>query len=296
MLYRNDGNRFNQRPPRNARSRNARPSAPDACVSRGASRHTRPQATSPRETTATAKKLVRMPTRSATLPNSGPTTLPATAAPNAVPIVWPRRSDGPAMVSQASAPANVAESRCPLEDSRRRQRDRAVGGGEHHARDREDDETAEHRPPLPDPHCDQTAADPADDRARAERPEQQAGLRLGEVVLLGVRRDERGDRAEQHRVDEHRGRDEEPEPPHPSRIRARKSAPSRWPPRPTSRLTAAEATADRRAINLGCSVLGARRNLHGSRCVSTLPESISSQNAGEIVGRRKRELELTVST
>ena len=42
-----------------------------------------------------------------------------------------------------------------------------------------------------------------------------------------------------------------------------KNAPSRWRLRPASRLTAAEATADRRAINLGRSVLGASGTLGG---------------------------------
>ena len=42
------------------------------------------------------------------------------------------------------------------------------------------------------------------------------------------------------------------------------NAPSRWRLRPASRLTAAEATATRRAINLGRSVLGASQTLGGS--------------------------------
>jgi hypothetical protein len=42
---------------------------------------------------------------------------------------------------------------------------------------------------------------------------------------------------------------------------ANENAPSRWRLRPASRLTAAEATADRRTFNLGRSVLGASRNL-----------------------------------
>jgi len=42
-----------------------------------------------------------------------------------------------------------------------------------------------------------------------------------------------------------------------SSVFPRKNAPSRWPLRPTFRLTSAEATADRRAINLRRSVLGA---------------------------------------
>ena len=45
--------------------------------------------------------------------------------------------------------------------------------------------------------------------------------------------------------------------------RAHENAPSRWRLRPASRLTAAEATADRGAINLGRSVLGASRTLGG---------------------------------
>ena len=43
----------------------------------------------------------------------------------------------------------------------------------------------------------------------------------------------------------------------------RRNAPSRWRLRPASRLTSAEAGADRRAINLGRSVLGASRTLGG---------------------------------
>ena len=46
--------------------------------------------------------------------------------------------------------------------------------------------------------------------------------------------------------------------------RSKESAPSRWRLRPTIRLTSAEATATRRVINLGHSVLGATRTLGGS--------------------------------
>src|SRR5262249_54327070 len=46
-------------------------------------------------------------------------------------------------------------------------------------------------------------------------------------------------------------------------VRTRKNAPSRWRLRPASRLTSAEAGADRRAINLVRSVLGAPRTLGG---------------------------------
>ena len=45
--------------------------------------------------------------------------------------------------------------------------------------------------------------------------------------------------------------------------RGTKNAPSRWRLRPTFRLTTAEATAYRRAINLGRSVLGARQTVGG---------------------------------
>jgi len=46
----------------------------------------------------------------------------------------------------------------------------------------------------------------------------------------------------------------------------RKSTPRRWLPRPTSQLTAAEATACRRAINLRRSVLGANGTLRRGSC------------------------------
>ena len=51
----------------------------------------------------------------------------------------------------------------------------------------------------------------------------------------------------------------------------RRNAPSRWRLRPAFRLTAAEAAADRRAINLGRSVLGASRTL--GRCDRPVKES-----------------------
>ena len=182
------------------------------------------------------------------------------------------------MVSQASAPANVAELAAPW-STRAAASATALSAVANITL-----AIARTTNPPRRSAADRSAS--RSDRRRSRRRSRprrtlRAGVRpgLGEVVLLGVRRDERGDRAEQHRVHEHRCRDEEPESPHASRIRARKNAPSRWPPRPTSRLTAAEATADRRAINLGCSVLGARRNLHGSRSVSTLPASNSPQNA-----------------
>jgi hypothetical protein len=62
-----------------------------------------------------------------------------------------------------------------------------------------------------------------------------------------------------------------------------RNAPSRWRPRPASRLTAAEATATRRAINLGRSVLGAIGNLRepwaraqvGARSLSRKERTIS---------------------
>ena len=49
----------------------------------------------------------------------------------------------------------------------------------------------------------------------------------------------------------------------PPKTGPQRNAPSRWRLRPAFRLTAAEAAADRRAINLGRSVLGASRTLRG---------------------------------
>jgi hypothetical protein len=59
----------------------------------------------------------------------------------------------------------------------------------------------------------------------------------------------------------------------PESTRAQRNAPSRLRLRPTFRLTAAEATADRRAINLGHSVLGASRTLWGAARVVKASES-----------------------
>jgi hypothetical protein len=57
----------------------------------------------------------------------------------------------------------------------------------------------------------------------------------------------------------------------------KENAPSRWRLRPASRLTAAEATADRRAINLGRSVLGASGTLGApSRAVKETEPEVSA--------------------
>ena len=111
---------------------------------------------------------------------------------------------------------------------------------------------------------------PAEHGAETERGDQEARAGVGEPELVGVARDQRRERDEQHRVDEQDRADEDEQASHdaePSRAHAARSgnenAPSRWLPRPTSRLTSAEATADRRAINLRRSVLGALGTLAG---------------------------------
>jgi hypothetical protein len=65
-----------------------------------------------------------------------------------------------------------------------------------------------------------------------------------------------------------------------------KNAPSRWRLRPASRLTAAEATADRRAINLGRSVLGAS----GTLWTRSFPVKNRTAEFGAICDNSDREV------
>ena len=110
----------------------------------------------------------------------------------------------------------------------------------------------------------EAARDATEKRAGAVRADEKPGAGLREVELLRVPRDERRQRREEQRVDEDDRADEEEKAAHAARSDtacAKRNAPSRLRPRPTFRLTAAEATTTRRAINLRRSVLGASGTL-----------------------------------
>ena len=101
------GSVFSQRPPRNRGSRNALARPEVEIGSAGVARGTVAIPANTNATTATAANDGRVPTRSATPPNKGPSTAPKTAAPKAVPMTSPRRSRGAVTASHASAPAHV---------------------------------------------------------------------------------------------------------------------------------------------------------------------------------------------
>ena len=140
---------------------------------------------------------------------------PKTAAPNAVPISSPRRSRGAATVSQANAPAHVIVLETPWTNRARP----SVQGPSAAAkaklarasRSTSPATTASFGPYL---RRGQPAGDGAEQRAGAERPDEQPGAGLREPELVRVAGHERRERPEQHRVDEHDHADQEQKPAH----------------------------------------------------------------------------------
>ena len=140
---------------------------------------------------------------SATPPNIGPATNPSTASPNTVPSAWPRRSRGALIATHARARRPGRGARHTLDEPGDPERDRPAGERERETGKRQDGEP-EQKPALrPDPPDEQAARDAADEGARPVRPEQRAGLELRQVVRVGEVGEERDDRPEQHRVEEH---------------------------------------------------------------------------------------------
>ena len=203
-----------------------------------------------------------MPTRSATPPKHGPRTAPKIATPNVVPITSPRRSRGAVTEIHASAPAQVAVLAIPW-TNRATPSATALSAAAKAKLAIASRSSAPTTCALRPEACrSEAAGDASEQRAGAVRADEETGARLREVELVGVRRHERRQRREEERVDEDDRADEDEEAAHRRRAYARKeNAPSRWRPRPTFRLTTAEATTTRRAINLRHSVLGASRTL-----------------------------------
>ena len=93
----------------------------------------------------------------------------------------------------------------PLGEASDAERDRATGEREGETREREHDQAHEDAALRPDPADEQPSRNPTDERAAAVRAEQEAGLELRQVVVVGEAREERDDRSEQHRVEEDDG-------------------------------------------------------------------------------------------
>ena len=198
----------------------------------------------------------------------GPTIAPATANPNTVPSVWPRRARSASTVTHASAPGPGHRAREPLDEARDAEGEGGAGQREPDAREREHGETGDDGAARADPGREDAAGNAAEQRAGAEGGEEDPRLELAQAEVLGVAGEEGHERAEEHRVDEHDDADEGEQAAHgaslvgpPMPCGPHGNAPSGWPLRPASRLTSAEAGADRGTINLRNSLLGARRNL-----------------------------------
>ena len=221
-------------------------------------------------------KPARSPTILATAPTIGPRIAPRTAIPKTVPRSWPRSARGVETVTQERAPAQVRALERPWRKRATPTVRGRVGERQAEGRDGEQQEPADDGVLRPDPACDDAAGNPAEHGAGAEGSDEEARLELGEVERIDVGGNERDQRAEQHRVEEDDRADRrrrggacgtayvrgsvEPGGRGTS-SRTTENAPSRLPLRPASRLTFAEASADRGTINLRCSVLGALGNL-----------------------------------
>ena len=179
-------------------------------------------------------------------------------------------------------------AREPLDEARDAEGERGAGQREPDAREREHGETGDDGAARADPGRDDAAGNAAEQRAGAEGGEEDPRLELAQVEVLGVAGEEGHERAEEHRVDEHDDADEDEQAAHgaslvagarsPAEDHGTRNAPSGWPLRPASRLTSAEAGADRGTINLRNSLLGARRNLGAAGAAVKLLVRKNSRN------------------
>ena len=164
--------------------------------------------------TPTVENEPRMPTASASPPNIGPRSAPATAALNAVPSTAPRCSFGAVLETHARAPAHVIVLENPCT---KRAIPRVIGVRgecEGEARDGEKHEPGDDRMLGAESRRRKAARDPAEERPGPERADEQPGARLREVELVGVLGHERSQRRVQHRIDEDHRADEREQPPH----------------------------------------------------------------------------------
>ena len=112
-------------------------------------------------------------------------------------------------------------ARDTLDEAGQPEGDRAAGQREGEAREREHGQSGENAALRPDPADEEAARHSADQRSRAVRAEEQAGLELRQVVRVGEVGEERDDRPEQHRVEEHDRAREDDDAAHRPRIRRR---------------------------------------------------------------------------
>ena len=148
-------------------------------------------------------KPARSPTSLATAPTIGPRIAPRTAIPKTVPSSWPRSARGVDTVTQESAPAHVSA----LERPWRKRAMPTVAGESASASPKV--ASASSRSPLMTAFFGPTrpaTIPPGMPPRTAPRPEgtdEQPGLELAEAEVVDVRRNERDQGAEQHRVEKH---------------------------------------------------------------------------------------------
>ena len=216
----NAGSVLSQRPPTNARSRSARAIAPGSeprparAGLGGAPRRGRARRTRPRRTTPDSHDVGEAAEHRA---DDEAEDCEAEYRPERLPAPLARHVDG--HPRQRAGPCGRA--RDALDEARQAEGERAAGECEGKARDREHRQTGEDAALWPDPSDEETARHSADERSRAVRSEEEAGLELRQVVRVCEVREERDDRPEQHRVEEHDGAREDDDPAHSARIRRR---------------------------------------------------------------------------
>ena len=120
-----------------------------------------------------------------------------------MPSACPRRSRGASSGDPRERAGPGHRARDALREPRDAERDRVAGEREDEARDAEERKAGDDAALRPDPADEEPGREPADERAAAVGAEQQPGLELRQVVVVGEAGEERDDRAEQHRVDEH---------------------------------------------------------------------------------------------
>ena len=186
------------------RSRTAANASRSPCgtASRGAGTANAAAISTPAATAALANA-GPVPTSSAIAPTTGPNSAPPTAAPMAVPIISPRRSGGASVASQAmpagpgARPAQSLHEPGGVQDRRRRGPPEDQRGDPHERQPEQDG------PPVAQVPGEQPARQRPDQGAQRVARHQDPRARLGQVSHVRVMRQQRRQRGEEHRVDQH---------------------------------------------------------------------------------------------
>ena len=205
---------FSQSPPMKRRSAKARETAPGACSSGAAPGRVAAQPASAAATTPTAANETPMPTASRHgaehRSEDGAEDGGAEGDPDQLAAPLARCRDG--QPGQCAGPRGGAGE--ALHEPRGTECPGPFGGREREAGDGEEHEPSDDGALRPPARGREAAGDPAEQRAGAERGDEQPGAGLGEPELVRVAGHERRERPEQHRVHEHDHGDENQKPAH----------------------------------------------------------------------------------